>query len=470
MVRVDDVLADKYRVERVLGQGGMGYVVAAIHIQLDQRVAIKILMPELCEHREAVERFLREARAAVRIQSEHVARVLDVGTLHDGTPFMVMEFLSGRDLARELDARGGLPIKEAVLFLLQSCEAVAEAHALGVIHRDLKPANLFLTQRNDGSPLVKVLDFGVAKAIAQDAVELPSLTASQSVIGSPQYMSPEQVRNPKGVDFRTDVWSLGIILHELLTAAPPFEGDTPFSLLAAIVSDPPQALRDKRADAPEELEAIIVKCLEKNPDKRYQTVAELAQALAPHAPNSALASIRRISRITPWSAPPPANVRTMPSAGSSSDPAPTPSVSTRRDGTRQSSRGGDTRQSNGAKDTKTNWDKSQPQASRFRRSAAVAFGVAGGIAAAAVVWFARGRPADHVVADSATAAVPAAPSTPVVNAPPAATPPTLVAAAQPSSESAVPDAGATARSPSAAISAAPRLRNASTSPGSACSF
>src|SRR5882724_4501839 len=231
MVREDELLADKYRVERVLGQGGMGYVVAALHIQLQQRVAVKILMPDLCEDREAVERFLREARAAVRIQSEHVARVLDVGTLQDGSPYMVMEYLSGRDLARELDALSQIPVLDAVHYVLHACEAVAEAHALGVIHRDLKPANLFLTYRNDGSPLVKVLDFGVAKALSRDSVELPSLTATQSVIGSPQYMSPEQVRSPKTVDFRTDVWSLGIILHELLTGAPPFDGDTPFSLL-----------------------------------------------------------------------------------------------------------------------------------------------------------------------------------------------------------------------------------------------
>jgi serine/threonine protein kinase len=165
MVSEGELLAGKYRVERVLGEGGMGYVVSAIHEQLEQRVAVKLLVEELAEDPDAVERFLREARASVRIQSEHVARVIDVGELADGAPYLVMEFLSGRDLAQELDARETFEIGVAIDYVLQACEALAEAHALGVIHRDLKPANLFLTHRPDGSPLVKVLDFGISKAL-----------------------------------------------------------------------------------------------------------------------------------------------------------------------------------------------------------------------------------------------------------------------------------------------------------------
>ncbi len=233
--------------------------------------------------------------------------------------------------------------------MLHACEAVAEAHALGVIHRDLKPANLFLTYRSDGSPLVKVLDFGVAKALSRDSVELPSLTATQSVIGSPQYMSPEQVRSPKTVDFRTDVWSLGIILHELLTGSPPFDGDTPFSLLAAIVSDPPRSVREKRPDVPVELEAVILKCLEKSPERRYQTVGELAQALVPYAPDSALGSVRRISRITPWASPPAAKGTTMQSAGHGSGDSSRPGPPVRSSPTQPS---------NAAKDTRTDWGRS----------------------------------------------------------------------------------------------------------------
>jgi eukaryotic-like serine/threonine-protein kinase len=299
MIQQGDLLAGKYRVEQVLGAGGMGYVVAALHEQLGQRVAVKLLVPELCENQDSVTRFLREARAAVRIQSEHVARVLDVGELTNGSPYMVMEFLSGRDLADELDLPGQLDVPTAIDYVLQASEAVAEAHSMGLIHRDLKPANLFLTHRPDGSSLVKVLDFGISKAINVDDSALepaPSLTATHSLLGSPAYMSPEQIRRPKSVDTRTDIWSLGSILWELLTRDPPFNADSPLALLAAVVSDPLPDIRDKRPDVPPELATVIAKCLEKNPDNRYQTVAELADALAPFAPRS-LHSVSRISGI-----------------------------------------------------------------------------------------------------------------------------------------------------------------------------
>jgi serine/threonine protein kinase len=299
MIQQGELLAGKYRVEQVLGAGGMGYVVAATHEQLGQRVAVKMLVPELCENEDSVTRFLREARAAVRIQSEHVARVLDVGELTNGAPYMVMEFLSGHDLAEELDLPGNLEVPQAIDYVLQASEAVAEAHSLGLIHRDLKPANLFLTSRPDGSPLVKVLDFGISKAINVDENALepaPSLTATHSLLGSPAYMSPEQIRHPKTVDIRTDIWSLGSILYELLVREPPFNAESPLALLAAVVSDPLPSIRDKRPDVPMELEAVIARCLEKKPDHRYQTVAELADALAPFAPKSQ-PSISRISGI-----------------------------------------------------------------------------------------------------------------------------------------------------------------------------
>jgi eukaryotic-like serine/threonine-protein kinase len=299
MIQQGELLAGKYRVERVLGAGGMGYVVAALHEQLGQRVAVKLLVPELCENEDSVTRFLREARAAVQIHSEHVARVIDVGELTNGSPYMVMEFLSGHDLAEELDLPGNLEIEVAIDYVLQASEAVAEAHSLNLIHRDLKPANLFLTHRPDGTALVKVLDFGISKAINvnDSALEpVPSLTATHSLLGSPAYMSPEQIRRPKSVDTRTDIWSLGSILFELLTRDPPFNADSPIALLAAVVSDPLPSIREKRPDVPPELEAVIAKCLEKKPDDRYQTVAELADALAPFAPRSQ-PSISRISGI-----------------------------------------------------------------------------------------------------------------------------------------------------------------------------
>jgi serine/threonine protein kinase len=255
MIREGELLAGKYRVESLLGEGGMGYVVSAIHGQLEQRVAVKLLAPELSQNPDACARFLREARAAVRIHSEHVARVVDVGELDNGAPFMVMEFLSGNDLARELEARQQLEIGTAIDYVLQACEAVAEAHSIGLIHRDLKPANLFLTRRPDGSPLVKVLDFGISKAMTPEGSSepAPNLTAAQSLLGSPAYMSPEQARRPRSVDARTDIWSFGVVLYEFLAGQTPFPGDVPLEVLTASGTDPMPSLTAVRPDVPREL-------------------------------------------------------------------------------------------------------------------------------------------------------------------------------------------------------------------------
>ncbi|MBN2195002.1 MAG: protein kinase [Polyangiaceae bacterium] len=288
-----DILAGKYLVERVLGEGGMGVVVSAIHQQLGQRVAVKFLLPEFCAHAEPVARFLREAQAAVRVQSEHVARVIDVGTLESGAPFMVMEFLSGRDLSSEIAARGVLPVEEAVSYVLQACEAIAEAHAMGIVHRDLKPANLFLTRRADGSPLVKVLDFGISKSTVGPGGAM-NLTSTQSVMGSPLYMSPEQLKSSKNVDQRTDIWSLGVILHELVAGSPPFHAETVSALIVTVVSDPAPPLRSLRADAPPELEAVVLRCLEKDPARRVPHVGTLALALQALAPTQGAVSVPRI--------------------------------------------------------------------------------------------------------------------------------------------------------------------------------
>jgi serine/threonine protein kinase len=293
VVGIGEVLGNKYRVERLVGKGGMGHVVAARHEQLDQPVAIKILRRELCENQEAVARFLREARAAVRIQSEHVARVLDVDTTEDGVPYMVMELLEGQDLAVELQD-GALTIFEAVDYILQACEALAEAHALGIVHRDLKPANLFRTEDRDGSALIKVVDFGISKALATDAPTssgMPS-TDTQGLLGSPHYMSPEQVRSPKTVDARSDIWSLGVVLYELLIGSPPFVSDTPMSVMAAVVTDAPPSIRGIRDDVPFGLEEAILKCLEKQPSQRYANVIELAEALQFYTPTGAAAATR----------------------------------------------------------------------------------------------------------------------------------------------------------------------------------
>lgn len=237
--RKGDRIAGRYKVENLVGLGGMGAVVSAMHMDLQQRVAIKIMLPRGAKHAVAVSRFLREARAASAVQSEHVVRTHDVGKLKNGLPYLVMEYLTGASLEDVVSRSGPLAVSDAVHYVLQACEAVALAHAAGIVHRDLKPANLFLTMRADGSPLVKVLDFGISKAEwMTDVATNPSLTATSDTIGTPTYMSPEQVRSAKNVDWRTDVWSMGAVLYELITGEPPFWADNLTALAAIIVSDP----------------------------------------------------------------------------------------------------------------------------------------------------------------------------------------------------------------------------------------
>ncbi|MDI3282803.1 serine/threonine-protein kinase [Polyangium sp. 15x6] len=299
--RQGDVVAGKYRVLRALGAGGMGVVVEAEHTSLRQRVALKFLHPKVAASDVSVTRLLREARAASAIKSEHVARVLDMGTLPWGSPFVVMEYLTGIDLRGMLGRRGPLPVEDAVDYILQACEALAEAHSLGIVHRDIKPSNLFLTSRADGSPLIKVLDFGIAKVLrpsgATQAEDVVTLTGNGLVVGSPRYTSPERLRDPTHVDPRTDIWSLGIVLHELLTGQSPFEAKTISSLYFRIAADPPARVRDVRPDVPEGLENAILQCLQKDPSKRTPDVAELAASLRPFAPERSETSVRRAIRV-----------------------------------------------------------------------------------------------------------------------------------------------------------------------------
>lgn len=279
------VLGGKFRVNRLLGKGGMGYVIEAEHINLGRRVAIKLLLPEHAKRQEWVTRFMREARAASTLEGDHVVKILDVATLDDSTPYMVMEFLEGVDLARLVDEEGRLEPGEAVAFVLQACRAIEEAHDRGIVHRDLKPGNLFLTHRKDGSPVVKVFDFGISK-ISQatwNAPEGASITSTLATMGSPHYMSPEQLRSARNVDNRSDIWSLGIILHELITGSTPFVGESLSGVCAAVVADPPAKLRDALPDAPPELERIILWCLEKDPNRRPASVRDLVKALRPFA-------------------------------------------------------------------------------------------------------------------------------------------------------------------------------------------
>jgi serine/threonine protein kinase len=282
-VREGDLLAGKYRVERVIGTGGMGVVVAARHEELDQLVAIKFVREDSIGNEEAIERFLRECRAAARLRSEHVARVIDVGRLENGAPYMVMEFLEGFDLAEVITRDGAMPPDIAVALLLQVCEAVGEAHAAGIVHRDLKPENLFLTRTVGGTPKMKVLDFGVAKS--QSLVQGgQGLTRTRAILGSPLYMAPEQMRSSRDVDARIDVWALGVVLFELLTLRSPFEADTMPELCLKVVNERPLSIRELRPDLSQGLVAIVERCLEKDRDRRFAGAAELAAALRPFAP------------------------------------------------------------------------------------------------------------------------------------------------------------------------------------------
>jgi serine/threonine-protein kinase len=323
-VKPGDVLAGKYVVEEVLGAGGMGVVVAAKHQQLGERVAVKFLRPIYAVQVEIVERFLREARAAVRIKSEHVARIIDVGTMETGAPYMVMEHLVGTDLDELLEREGPLSPARAAGYVLQAAEALAHAHVLGIVHRDLKPANLFLTRRVDGSPVVKILDFGISKDETTTDTSR-ALTATSAILGSPHYMSPEHARDAKNVDARADVWSLGVVLYELCTGKRPFDGDSVAVIFSGILNDTPRPMRALRADVPAEMDAVVARCLIKDREERIQNVAELAELLAPFAPEEAKVHLPRITSIQrPFTRterpPPPASSDSAPNSGPLSVP------------------------------------------------------------------------------------------------------------------------------------------------------
>ncbi|MBK8994547.1 MAG: serine/threonine protein kinase [Myxococcales bacterium] len=301
IVRPGQVIDDKFEVERLLGRGGMGVVVQARHLELDQRVAIKLLKEGVLEGDEAVQRFTREARALAKLGGEHVVRVTDVGRLPQGTPYMVMEYLDGEDLSASLRRRGPLPPDEVADYLVQACAGLAEAHATGLVHRDLKPANLFLARRTDGTTQVKVLDFGIAKSIGGTR-----LTADFAVLGSPRYMSPEQLRAPRSVDARTDIWALGAIAFRLLTDKPPFEAEGLEQLMEAMLAGKRPALAELRPGLPPALVEAVERCLRVNPEERFASVAELARALAELGPPSARERAARLARASSPAPPEPA--------------------------------------------------------------------------------------------------------------------------------------------------------------------
>ena len=301
-----EIIGARYRVEALLGAGGMGAVAAAVDLKLTQNVAIKFLNPKLAHDAEQIGRFMREAQATSRIRTEHAVRVLDVGSTDAGLHYIVMERLEGTDLG-DLVARGPLPIQLAVDCVLQAAEALAEAHAGGIVHRDIKPSNLWLSRRSDGSPLLKVLDFGISKLAPTSESDDPKLTETQAVFGSPTYMSPEQIRSAKKVDSSTDVWALGVVLHELLTATMPFEGESVAAVLASVAADSPAPLLAARPDAPPDLANAVLRCLEKDRARR-SSLRDLAIRLRPHASLAGAICADRIMNAAPPTAsllPPP---------------------------------------------------------------------------------------------------------------------------------------------------------------------
>jgi serine/threonine protein kinase len=298
-VNPGDVLDGKYRVVGTLGAGGIGVVVEAVHAQLERQVAIKFLLPDANRIPHVVARFTREARAAARLKGEHVTRVLDVGALPDGSPYMVMEYLAGTDLSQVVAERGSLAIVDAVDYVLQACEALAEAHAARIVHRDLKPANLFLTRTADGEPLVKVLDFGISKALdSEPGTAGLALTASTTMIGTPLYMSPEQMRDSRDVDERTDIWALGAILYELASGRPPFVANSLAELCVMVMQAQPMAFLRVRPDAPPELGSVIERCLCKDRNDRFSNVSELSRALGKFGGPLSESRVTRVVRLS----------------------------------------------------------------------------------------------------------------------------------------------------------------------------
>jgi eukaryotic-like serine/threonine-protein kinase len=304
-VRPGQVYLGKFRIEKIIGEGAMGLVVEATHLALDERVALKFLRRSALARPDIVARFAREARAAAKIKSDHVARVYDVGNTGDGQPYIVMEHLDGKDLEALIADGGPPPLSDSIEWVIQACEGLASAHAHGIVHRDIKPANLFMVERS-GFRQIKLLDFGISKAGLNDGgggtnfleVDVGAANTTQ-IMGSPHYMSPEQIRSTKDVDARADVWSLGVVLYELVTGKTPFDGTEITSIIAQVLHEPHHPVRSLCSDPlPEGLEEIIDRCLSKDPETRFQTPADLAVALLPFAPKRARGVADRATAVT----------------------------------------------------------------------------------------------------------------------------------------------------------------------------
>jgi eukaryotic-like serine/threonine-protein kinase len=295
-IELGAVVAGKYRVERVLGFGGMGIVCAATHLELASPIAIKFVRPEHGSDERAVARFLTEARAAARLQSQHTCRVTDVGRLPTGSPYIVMEYLSGENLQTRVERLGPLDFHEVATLALQACEALGEAHAKHIVHRDIKPENLFVIAGPDGSPLLKVLDFGISKQVSPLATPR-TMNDSMESVGSPYHMSPEQMTDPSSVDARSDIWSLGVVMYELLTGQLPFAGESAPQLCVNVMTTQPIPPQAHRVEIPDRLAQVLRRCLDKDREGRFQDVGQLARALTEFAGPGGQLSAERVERI-----------------------------------------------------------------------------------------------------------------------------------------------------------------------------
>jgi len=383
---VGSLVDGKYRIDRILGAGGMGVVVVATDVRLDRPVALKFLQREVLGNPDAVRRFTREARAAGRMKSEHVARVHDVGELGTGEPYIVMEYLEGEDLARVIARAGPQSVADAVDWTLQACEALAEAHAQGIVHRDIKPSNLFLESRPSGKPLLKVLDFGISKA--PPSASEAGLTTTSSIVGSPLYMSPEQMTSARDVDARSDVWSLGLVLYELLAGSNPFQADSLAAVVLAIAQKAAPSLRDTRPEVAAGLDAAILRCLAKKREQRFAGMADLAQAIAPFGPPGAAEAAGRIERVL--STPPKALGETAASAEEYATTAPSR--------------------------TPSNWTPPGTPKPFARRAPGVWMAAVVGVllvaGASAAIFASRGRSSDAVSAETTSGAIPSSTAAP----------------------------------------------------------
>jgi serine/threonine-protein kinase len=383
-VSIGDVLVGKYRVDRVLGVGGMGVVLAATHVDLLEPRAIKLMRADRLHDTDSVARFLREARASARLKGDHVAKVHDVGKLDSGAPFIVMEHLSGQDLGALLEGDRALPVEEIASYVLQVCEALAEAHAAGIVHRDLKPENIFLAEGPGAVRTVKVLDFGISMVLQSDREV--RMTKTSTIMGSPFFMSPEQARSSRDVDARADIWSLGVILYRGVTGRLPFDGENLTEILSAVLMGSAPRPSELVHTVPPQLDAVILRCLERDVARRYPSVRELAEDLAPFAPRSAQSSLETVRRLL--------------------GPAPSRDV---RDVSDAGTLGGDP---SGAQTTIWPGPRPDPYAAQRRRFALnIAAGVLLAITLGSAAAFLRPRHAAHPAATAEPSAADAVPTT-----------------------------------------------------------